>query len=179
MTIPIFPALSSDDPDIDTWMETASIDPTLRSGKMSGLITTRARYTRVPKKWDFEYAFLSDADKQILEHFEQDVNYGALPFYWKCFQEAYGVAARAKIAYTAGQIVHPSVPNGRSYQCIVSGTPSESNDPVWPITENTNVTDGPVTWQENSYIVRFTAPIQFQISSRIDYWKATISLTER
>ncbi len=60
--------------------------------------------------------------------------------------------------YSIGDIVRPATPNGHSYRCTVAGT-SGTETPVWPTTEGGTVTDGEVTWIENSYLVRFEADL--------------------
>ncbi len=180
MAVPVYPVLTSDDPNPASWSPGIEEDPTLRSKKMSGLATARARFTRVSRSWAYEYTMLCQADKEALELFERNqVNYGAVSFYWINFQEAYGAdARRANTTYQAGQIVQPVSPNGRSYRCTTGGATHMSATPSWPTTVNGTVTDGTVVWTENTYRVRFVAPIQFKIGLRIDLWVANVAVIE-
>lgn len=179
MTTPAYPALLCD-PDVDTWKEGIVDDPTLRSKKMVGILVTRPQFTRVPKTWQYRILQLTDSDKQLLKQFEAEtVRFGALSFYWQNFQEAYGCDARMPgIAVVAGQVVQPLIPNGRSYKCTTGGTTHISATPAWPTTVGGAVTDGTVVWKENTYRVRFAAPIEYEIGIRIDYWQVNISLVE-
>lgn len=180
MAIPVYPVLTSDDPDIASWKESINEDPTLRSPKSAGLMTTRSQFTRVPKKWEFSYAMLSDADKQTLEIFEKASAYfGVVSFHWINFQEAYGCPPRTRnMTVVAGQVVQPLVPNGQSYKCTVGGATHDDGDPTWPTTVNATVEDGAVTWMENTYRVRFAVPLQFAIADRIDFWQVLVALVE-
>ena len=59
-----------------------------------------------------------------------------------------GITAwKASTSYTVDQLLPPTVPNGHIYKCTIAGT-SGSTEPTWPITGT--VTDGTVTWTENS-----------------------------
>jgi hypothetical protein len=175
---PNFPTLSSD-PDIETWKQGVSSDPTLRSPKSAGLATTRSLFTRVPLTWNFSYLMLSDKDKQTLEIFERDtVKFGASYFYWRSFQEAYGADAWVTgTIYSLGQIIQPTVPNGHSYKCTIAGT-SAAPEPTWPTTIYSTVDNNLCRWMENSRLVRFAQPLAFFISRRIDCWNVDISLEE-
>jgi hypothetical protein len=53
----------------------------------------------------------------------------------------------ASTAYTVGQIVQPSAPNGHRYECTTAGTTAASA-PTWPTSKGSSVTDGTVTWTE-------------------------------
>lgn len=79
-----FPTLSST-PSLSAWEETRAQDPTIRSQKEGGYISTRPRFTRAPKKWKIAYQggnALSAADKATLQTFEGSVNVGAAMFVW-------------------------------------------------------------------------------------------------
>lgn len=180
MAIPDYPTLISDEPDIETWKQGIVQDPTLKSPKGAGLTTTRSAFDRTQKSWEFSYALLSDTDKQILERFERDtVKYGVVSFHWQSFQEAYGCDPRTNgMTIPLGRIVQPRIPNGRSYKCIIAGITHASVEPTWPTSINGTVTDGTVTWRENTYRVRFSTLVQYAISRRIDFWKVLVGLEE-
>jgi hypothetical protein len=180
MSTPVYPILTSDDPDIASWKEGISEDPTLRSQKSAGLMTTRLQFTRVPKKWEFSYAMLADVDKQLLERFEkEEAHFGVTSFHWINFQEAYGCPPRLpNMTVEVGQIIQPLSPNGRSYKCTTGGVTDENSIPTWPTTVNATVQDNEVFWTENTYRVRFAVPLQFAIAARIDFWQVLVSLVE-
>lgn len=108
-------------------------------------------------RWKFELNF------EILPYIEANIimdfyiaRKGAYDaFWWANTEEAYrGITAARNTAYALNQIISPSTPNGRSYQCTVAGTTGGS-EPTWPTTEAATVVDGGATWKENSYWVRF------------------------
>lgn len=183
MSTPVFPVLT-DDPDINSWKEGINEDPTLRSQKSAGIMTTRTQFTRVPKKWEFSYACLTDVDKQLLQRFEKDTaHFGVTSFHWINFQEAYGSPPRMpSTVVVAGAIVQPRSFNGRSYKCTQAGTTDVDatilHPTAWPTTVNGTVSDGSVIWTENSYRVRFAVPLQYAIASIIDRWQILIALVE-
>lgn len=76
-----YPTLSQN-PDADGYKQEPSIDPTLRSETESGKVITRARFTRVPKRFSFKYDQLSNTDKETLEAFEIARGYGSESFNW-------------------------------------------------------------------------------------------------
>jgi|GEM_PF-6256373 len=74
---------------------------------------------------------------------------------WKCLRicepgdEARlpGMAAwQASTAYSQGDIVKPTTPNGFYYRCTVAGT-SDTAEPTWPTELGATVVDGGVTWE--------------------------------
>jgi hypothetical protein len=122
---------------------------------------------------------MSDADKQTLKLFESGVTkFGALSFYWKNFQEAYGCDAWVSgKSYILGQIIQPTSPNGRSYKCTTAGT-SGGAQPSWPTTIYGTVVDGTAIWTENTYRVRFAQPLACAVAARIDFWDIDVKLEE-
>lgn len=56
----------------------------------------------------------------------------------------------ASTAYSVGDLVIPTTPNGHIYKATVAGT-SGSTEPTWP-TDGTTVTDGSVTWEDQGTI---------------------------
>lgn len=79
-----FPALSVS-PSVNGWEEGKALDPTIRSQKEGGYVSTRPRFTRIPKKWKLSYSqgnALPLADKLLLEAHEESVKVGADSFSW-------------------------------------------------------------------------------------------------
>lgn len=53
----------------------------------------------------------------------------------------------AATAYTSGQSVEPTTPNGFRYECTTSGTSHATIEPTWPLTPvGATVTDGTAVW---------------------------------
>lgn len=88
-----FPTLS-DTPDVDAWEEQRAFDPAIRARSEGGYTKTRPRTTRIPMQWKLQYAFLSPADKALLQGFENNVRVGADAFYWT--NPATGAAATVR-----------------------------------------------------------------------------------
>lgn len=76
-----YPTLA-ENPDVQGFKEGPAVDPTIRSETEAGYRITRKRFTRVPKKWDFKYTQMSNADKEALATFEESVGYGSGIFNW-------------------------------------------------------------------------------------------------
>ncbi len=76
-----FPALSIT-PAIDGWTEQKAFDPTIRAQSEAGYTKTRARTTRIPKKYTITYSPTPLADKQAIAAFEDTVKVGADSFNW-------------------------------------------------------------------------------------------------
>lgn len=77
-----FPTLSRDAPRIDSFKETKAQDPTIRSPMESGKVLVRARFTTVKRKWEFIYDNLTEADKTLLDAFEDSIMVGAETVTW-------------------------------------------------------------------------------------------------
>lgn len=58
-----------------------------------------------------------------------------------------GLIWAASMAYVVGELVRPTLGNGRLYRCIVAGT-SDLVEPTFPTTPAGTVVDGTVTWEE-------------------------------
>lgn len=76
-----FPTLSVY-PSIHGWAEEVAVDPTIRNDYEAGYVITRARFTRIPKKWHVVYNAMPQSDKEILQAFENDVKVGSCAFNW-------------------------------------------------------------------------------------------------
>jgi hypothetical protein len=76
-------------------------------------------------------------------------------------QKPLGAAWITSTSYLAGEYVQPTATggNGHLYRCTVAGT-TASAEPAWPLTENATVTDGGVTWEEQTPVLvnRLPAP---------------------
>jgi len=46
-------------------------DPTIRSLSEGGYVTSRARFTRIPRKWTLKYNWMSQANKDTVKAFEE------------------------------------------------------------------------------------------------------------
>ena len=63
--------------------EKPTVDPTIRSRKEDGSVTTRLRFAAVPKQWSFELRWINEADRTALQTFQHTtVSYGAGTFNW-------------------------------------------------------------------------------------------------
>ena len=61
--------------------EQPDLDPTIRSRKEDGSVTTRLRFPAVPKRWEFELRVITEDDKTTLKTFQHTtVNYGSGTF---------------------------------------------------------------------------------------------------
>ena len=64
-------------------VEQPLMDPTIRSKKEDGSVTTRLRFPAVPRQWQFNVRFADDTDKASLRTFEHTtVSYGSGTFNW-------------------------------------------------------------------------------------------------
>jgi len=81
-----FPTLSTN-PAVNDWSEEVSKDPTIRSDTENGYTVTRARFTRLRKKWIVKYKGLDLNDKQSLENFQKEVLVGSEIFKWICISD--------------------------------------------------------------------------------------------
>jgi len=168
------------DPDGD-YSEAPVNDPTKRSGYEGGYVLTGVSFTRTPKKFRFQYSLMTNRDKNKLAYFESNaVRYGSMYFDWQNFYEAYGHENfwLPNTTYSLGEIVRPVAANGRSYRCVAAGKTHTTTEPTWPTTKNATVTDGAVTWRENTYAVRFASPIQFRMAKVPGLWAAEVEVAE-
>ncbi len=74
-----FPTLSRDPEPIT---EELANDPTIRSSMENGLVLTRARHTKLLKKWIVRYRLLTEADKTLLTDFQDNIVVGAGTITW-------------------------------------------------------------------------------------------------
>jgi len=69
-------------PAIDSWSEEKAFDPTIRARSEAGYTKTRARTTRIPKKYTVVYSPLHLFNKTAVADFEDTVKVGADSFNW-------------------------------------------------------------------------------------------------
>jgi len=80
-----FPTISRS-PHLDGFTEKVANDNTYKASFESGHVITRARYTRLPKAWGFQFTYITTADKLMLEQFQEGVALGGDSFYWEHFK---------------------------------------------------------------------------------------------
>jgi hypothetical protein len=76
-----YPTLSTL-PEVSGWAETLANDPTIRNETDGGYTVTRARFTRLRKKFKVAYRLLSRTDKTSLETLQTTVGVGSDYFSW-------------------------------------------------------------------------------------------------
>ncbi len=76
-----FPTLSKA-ANVANFTKSPSQNPTINSTMENGRILTRTKFTNVNKMWKFNYNFLTDADKDLLEAFEINRQYSTGTFFW-------------------------------------------------------------------------------------------------
>ena len=76
-------------------------------------------------------------------------------------QKAIGAPWLASTSYLVGEYVQPTAlgGNGHLYRSLTAGT-TQTSEPAWPLSEAATVTDGGVTWQEQTPVLvnRLPAP---------------------
>lgn len=74
-------------PDPKSWKENILLDPTIRTKTASGIVKTRARFTATLKRFDFNYRWLTDAAKELIEDHQTHVVVGASKFTFRMKQD--------------------------------------------------------------------------------------------
>ncbi len=70
-------------PVVERLNSTLAHDPTIRSQSEGGYVTSRARFTRLPRRWVVQYRQLSQSNKNTLRAFNEDtVVSGSESFTW-------------------------------------------------------------------------------------------------
>jgi hypothetical protein len=84
MAVPVFPTLApAQKPEQDSFNRAPAYDPVLRPEFEAGVETARARHTKVPWVWSFNYRALSTSNRDALLTFWHDtVHCGASVFQW-------------------------------------------------------------------------------------------------
>lgn len=69
-------------PRVESMENTLAHDPAIRSTSEGGYVTTRARFTRLTRRWNVRYEWMSKVNKNTIKDFEDDHYAGALLFTW-------------------------------------------------------------------------------------------------
>jgi len=90
-------------PVVETFDDNMAQDPTIRSQSEGGYVTSRARFTRVTRKWTIRYEWMSKANKNTIKAFEDARHAGAESFTWTNPENAttYTVRFATPVTYTA------------------------------------------------------------------------------
>ncbi len=93
-------------PVVGDFDDTMAHDPTIRSQSEGGYVTSRARFTRTPRKWTVKYTWLTQANKDVVKAFEDARSGGADRFTWTNPEDdtAYTVRFLGLVMYRA----HPN-----------------------------------------------------------------------
>jgi hypothetical protein len=101
----------------------------------------------------------------VVEHLVREYDYG-YPI-WK-----------ASHAYVVGDHIDASPDNGSFYVCTVAGT-SSGSAPTFPVTEDSTVTDGGVTWTHGGFYKLSASSFDAFALLRGDGWRLGRTLTEQ
>ena len=90
-------------PVVGTFENTMAHDPAIRSQSEGGYVTSRARFTRIPRKWPVNYTWLTKANKDMIKDFEDARVGGSDSFTWTNPEDdtAYTVRFLGLVKYTA------------------------------------------------------------------------------
>lgn len=69
-------------PEVHSFTSEKAHDPTIRSESDGGYVKSRARFTRLPEKWNICYTWLSQANKNTIKDFEEARLIGSESFTW-------------------------------------------------------------------------------------------------
>jgi len=94
-------------PVVGTFDNVMATDPAIRSQSEGGYVTSRARFTRVARKWTVRYEWMTKANKNTIKTFEDARRAGADSFTWTNPEDSasYTVRFMEPVRYTA----HPHV----------------------------------------------------------------------
>ncbi len=70
------------EPIVREFDNTMAHDPAIRSQSEGGYVTSRARFTRIPRKWNIKYDWLTASNKNVIKAFEAARFGGAGEFTW-------------------------------------------------------------------------------------------------
>lgn len=76
-----YPTLSTL-PEVNGYEQTLANDPTIRNDTEGGYTVTRARFTRLRRKFKIKYSVLSRTDKTSLETLQTNANVGSDTISW-------------------------------------------------------------------------------------------------
>lgn len=71
-------------------------DPAISTEFGTGIVQTRARYTRIRRTWNLSWANMRGADYRALRAFYSSVYGGSLPFNWTHWKEGQTYSVRFK-----------------------------------------------------------------------------------
>jgi phage-related protein len=69
-------------PTVGELESTLAFDPTIRSQFESGYTATRARFTRMTRRWTVKYTGATRTGKELIRAFEETCRAGSLLFQW-------------------------------------------------------------------------------------------------
>ncbi len=69
-------------PVVGDFDSTMAHDPAIRSQSEGGYVTSRARFTRISRRWMVNYTWLTTANKDVIRDFEDDQVGGSDYFTW-------------------------------------------------------------------------------------------------
>ncbi len=69
-------------PIVGAFDNTMAHDPAIRSQSEGGYVTSRARFTRIPRKWPLKYDWMTKANKNVIKAFEAIRKGGSDIFTW-------------------------------------------------------------------------------------------------
>ncbi len=69
-------------PIVGDFDDTMAHDPAIRSRSEGGYVTSRARFTRIPRRWTVRYDWVSKVNKDTLKTFEDARRGGSDSFTW-------------------------------------------------------------------------------------------------
>ncbi|KKN33969.1 hypothetical protein LCGC14_0798510 [marine sediment metagenome] len=98
-----FPRTLSRGPIPESWRETALVDPTVRSGLVTGAVFTRPRFTaKPPTQITFMYDLMVEADKTLIDDHMDAVNVGGSEFAFRhpWSDQDWNVRYRKPVIYT-------------------------------------------------------------------------------
>ena len=90
-------------PVVEDFVDTMAIDPAIRSQSEGGYVTSRARFSRIVRKWTVKYDWMSQTNKNTVKTFEDARVGGADSFTWTNPENktAYTVRFFEPVRYTA------------------------------------------------------------------------------
>ncbi len=74
--------------------EIVAFDPTVRNRYEGGYVGTRARFTRLPRRWSVKYEWMTTANKETLRTFEDARAVGSDSFTWTNPMDSTGYTVR-------------------------------------------------------------------------------------
>jgi len=90
-------------PVVGDFEDVLAFDPTIRSRFEGGYVSTRARFTRLPRAWTIRFSGATQAGKDLIKAFENKHKGGSLAFTWTNPEDkaAYSVRFLGAVVYKA------------------------------------------------------------------------------